>query len=452
MKLVYIFYFIIIIHSISSSSISYDKYEEKIIYFPIKLNFNAYFIDIYIGEPEQKLLLALDQELQVTWTDTIHYKQISSSTSKEINKTKISFRKLNLFGNTISDQISFKNVLVMDYNLNNTLNVSMNDFWFVVIENSRGYDSRVGGIGLSYKFAYEEYSLIHHLKKNNFINFLSYGFIPSSLLINNENDNITSLYKDGLIFFGGIPKKYIINKYRYNCKITEKYNFWSCNLPYILFGEILYDSTANNILFYENNNYAYFNGAERRILAPEDFMLFLKHNYFRDEINNRICKYYMYGMNYVFECACDIKNNLPNISFIFDNYQYKFTPRELFAYYGNGNCLFLIQGNHLRKNNFILGVPFLNKFISNFDYETKYITFYSEKQIDKIDLEKFFRKKGNNKYIYGIIIIIVMFGIIMYVRKKKRDRKYKNDLLIEKNKGANKIKKMNKEEEGLELK
>ena len=457
MKLDYIFYYIIIILLTLSSSISNDKYIEKIIYFPIKLNFNAYFIDIYIGNPYQKLLLALDQELQVTWADTIHYNQLLSQTLREINKTKLSFRHVNLYGNTISDQITFINTLDnfdSDFNINNAKNISIDDFWFVVIEQSRGYDSRVGGIGLAYKFVYEEYSLIHYLKKNNYINFLSYGFIPPSLIINknNQNNNNTSLYKDGLIFFGGLPKNYILNKYRYNCKLTEKYNFWSCNLPYILFGKINSSSNANNTLFYENNNYAYFNGAERRILAPEDFMLFLKHNYFENEINNRICTYYLYGFNPVFECICDVKNTFPNITFIFDNYQYKFTSEELFSYYGNGNCLFLIQGNHLRKNNFIFGVPFLNKFISNFDYETKYITFYSEKQIEKINLDKFLGKKRNNIYIIGILIIIVFVGVLMYIRKKRRDRQYKKNLLIVKNKGKNKIKKMNDEEDGFELK
>ena len=111
MKIDYIFYYIIIILLTLSSSISNDKYIEKIIYFPIKLNFNAYFIDIYIGNPYQKLLLALDQELQVTWADTIHYNRLLSQTLREINKTKLSFRHVNLYGNTISDQITFINTL-----------------------------------------------------------------------------------------------------------------------------------------------------------------------------------------------------------------------------------------------------------------------------------------------------------------------------------------------------
>ena len=442
------YYFDLITISLFLSFPLSDKYKEAIVYIPITLNFNAYFSNIYIGDPPQKLLLPLDQELQITWADTIHYKKEDSFSSKEINKTKISFRKVNLFGNTISDKIYFIND---DIDTNCSNNITINDFWFVVVGNSRGYDSRVGGIGLSFIFSYEEYSLIHHLKKNNLINYLSYGFIPPQLIINNNlNDSNTSfINKEGFIFFGGLPKNYIINKYRYNCKITGKYNFWSCDLPYILFGEITYYSNPNNTLFFENNNYAYFNGAERRILAPEDFMLFLKHNYFKNEIINGTCKYYLYGMNYVFECLCNIINIFPNISFIFDNYQYKFTSDELFDYYGGGNCLFVIQGNHLRKNNFVFGTPFLNKFISNFDYETKYITFYSENKISEIDLDKFFKKREFNKYIIGIFIFISIFGLLSYIRKVIINRKFKKDLLLIKNKKKNK--KMSHEDKGYEL-
>ena len=225
-----------------------------------------------------------------------------------------------------------------------------------------------------------------------------------------------------------MPKKYIANRYRYNCKVTNKYNFWSCELPYIFIGDISYDNNANN-LYFENKNYAYFNGAERRILAPEDFMTFLKFNYFKNEITNGTCKYYLYGMNYVFECICIIKNTFRNISFIFNDYQYKFTPDDLF------------------------GTPFLNKFISNFDYETKYITFYSEKQIEGINLYKFFYWKKIKRYIIGIIFVVIIVGIILYIRRRIRIKKHKKELLLEiKSKGKNKIKKMNEEEEGYELK
>ena len=230
------FFFVLFINIISFNlSIEEEKYKEKIIYFPIQLSYRAFYANIYIGEPEVKVLLPLDQEMQILWADSGGYRVENSSTSKVINDTEISFRYNRFYGKTISDKICLRNNIDINTNeiVNDTKNIILDDFWFIKVGYIRGYDNRVGGIGLAYKFADERYSLIHQLKEKNIISHLSYGFIPS-LLINtyeqseNEKINETSFNnknKDGIVFFGGIPKNYIFNKYRYNCKLTEKYNF-----------------------------------------------------------------------------------------------------------------------------------------------------------------------------------------------------------------------------------
>ena len=459
MKLNFIFILILYLFSLILSN--EEKYKEKIIYFPIELNFNAFYANIYIGEPEKKILLPLDQEFQILWADSGGYHSENSITSKKINETKISFRYHNFYGSTISDKICLKNNIDINNNeiLNITTNISLDNFWFITVGNIRGFDSRVGGIGLAYKFEDEKYSLIHELKKKNHISHLNYGFIPASLIntyYNDENTNINDANlenknKNGLVFFGGIPKNYINNKYRYNCRLTEKYNFWSCELPYVFIGEInKYNNSKNT--YFTNKNYAYFNAAERRILAPKDFISFLKINYFQEHLLNGTCTYYMYGHNHIFECNCALKDKFPNISFIFGNYKYMFTSSELFINYGGELCHFLIQENHLRSNNFLLGSPFLSKFISNFDYETKYISFYTENQLEGINLDELFHPSHivRNLMICGIIILFI--GIVLLIRRKLINRRNKKDLLLKiKSKGKNKIKQMNKEEEGYEL-
>ena len=455
------FFFIFLLDLLTLILSNEGKYIEKIIYFPIELNFNAFYAHIYIGEPEKKILLPLDQEFQILWADSGGYHPEKSLTSKTINETKIHFRYHDFYGRTISDKICLKNNIDINSNeiINTTINISLDNFWFITVGNIKGFDSRVGGIGLAYKFEDEKYSLIHQLKKKNLISHLNYGFIPSSLIntyYNDENMNINETdldnkNKNGIIFFGGVPKNYINNKYRYNCKLTEKYNFWSCELPYVFIGEINKYNNSKNIYF-TNKNYAYFNAAERRILAPKDFISFLKINYFQEELLNRTCTYSMYGHNHIFECNCELKDKFPNISFIFDNYKYTFTSSELFFNYGGGFCQFLIQENHLRFNNFLLGAPFLSKFISNFDYETKYISFYSENQLEGINLKELFHPSHlmRNLLILGIILIFI--GIVFLIRRKIKNRKIKKDLLLKiKSKGKNKIKQMNKEEEGFEM-
>ena len=438
-----------------------EKYKEKIIYFPIVSNFNAFYANIFIGEPEKKVLLPLDQEMQILWADSGGYHPENSVTSKTISETKISFRYHSFYGKTISDKICLKNNIDINTNeiSNTTKNISLDNFWFITVGNIRGFDSRVGGIGLAYKFEDEKYSLIHQLKNKSLISHLNYGFIPSTLINTYNNDEIMNINetnldnknKNGIIFFGGVPKNYINDKYRYNCKLTEKYNFWSCELSYVFIGEINKYNNSKNIYF-TNKNYAYFNAADRRILAPKDFMSFLKINYFIEELLNRTCTYSMYGHNHIFECNCNIIDKFPNITFIFDNYKYIFTSSELFLNYGGGFCQFLIQENHLRSNNFLLGSPFLSKFISNFDYETKYISFYSENQLEGINLNELFHPSHliRNLMILGIIIIFIV--IVCLIRRKIKNRQNKKDLLLKiKSKGKSKIKNMNKEEEGYEM-
>jgi hypothetical protein len=53
------FYVIFLVNNIILliTSIEEEKYEEKIVYFPIELNWRGFYANIYIGEPEVKILL-----------------------------------------------------------------------------------------------------------------------------------------------------------------------------------------------------------------------------------------------------------------------------------------------------------------------------------------------------------------------------------------------------------
>ena len=74
-------------------------------------------------------------------------------------------------------------------------------------------------------------------------------------------------------------------------------------------------------------------------------------------------------------------------------------------------------------------------------------------KLNEINLNKLFCRKKTKKYILGIILFLIIIGILLFIRRKIKLREYKKDLLLEiKSKGKNKIKKMNNEEKGYELK
>ena len=80
---------ILILNFLSLILTKEEKYKEKIIYFPIESNFNAFYANIFIGEPEKKVLLPLDQEMQILWADSGGYYPENSVTSKQLTKQKL---------------------------------------------------------------------------------------------------------------------------------------------------------------------------------------------------------------------------------------------------------------------------------------------------------------------------------------------------------------------------
>ncbi len=391
----FLFIFILSIINIISS---------KLFYIPFTEISGSYYMNLTIGTPYQNQLKAIDQELAITWTDNYFYNPNNSSSSKELSEVTLSFRKINLYGNLYSDIITFINE---EYKP-----IILNDFNFAVIKNTKGYDSRVGGFGFAYKFSDLKYSIIHFLYDKNLISKRAFGIIPNNNLKNNY----------GKFFFGGLPNQLINNLFKSYCKITNKYNFWSCEMSYVFFGEI---SEKYENKFYQNNDYSYFNSAEHRILVPIKFMEYLKENYFVEYLKNKSCEYILYGMNFRFECKCDIIKNFEKLTFIFDSFQFTFNYSQLFQEYGGGICNSIIYSNHLRNNNFIFGTPFLKNFYSEFSYDDKIVYFYSNKKFESIEWDKIFPWRKTIRYAFYLIFILFTILSIFYMKNKIKKKKRK---------------------------
>ena len=383
--------------------------EEKFIKYPFKTNFGGYYMELFIGNPTQKIYHGIDQGLTVTWTDYSMYSPDKSSTKHIIkDDTQLKFQNMRLYGKEITDDIIFLN--------DNKKDIIMNSFPFFLISNSRGYNSRVGGIGLAYKFTDTKYSLVHQLKQHNLISSLSFSLIPP-----NQNEN------NGTIYFGPIPLELTYNKKLSSCSIVGRYANWACDLSYIFFGEISY--VYDNVYF-NNKDYAYFQSAEKRILAPGKFMKYLNSTVFKEHIQNKKCFYEMYGMNFQFQCNCDIGYSLPDFNFVFDSISYTFTAKDLFEINHGDVCNFLIVSNHIRDNNWIFGTSFLKHYITKFDYEDKSVNFYysSDKKVEAVDLDAIFPWKRILRYIGYFALVLVSLSIVVYVimrLKAKKKRKMK---------------------------
>ena len=341
--------------------ILYNKIKtSNIVIIPLKEEYNVLNVEMTIGTPPQIFKHSIEQYLTTIWTSENFY-NIHQSTSFKIIKEnqKMNFQMYTIFGQLVEETFAFTTV-----ELNNTENkgktIILNNIPFVNTFNIRGFNSRVGGIGLAYKFHDIKYSFIHILYERKYIDYLSYSFIPSRFID----------YSSPLLLLGKLPNDLTKNLNKVICKVNKKYYGWSCIL----------NSLKINNHYYENNYYAYFQYSDHRILAPDDYMDFLNKYIFKEYIDKNICFYELYGMNHRFNCQCKIRETFPNIIFIFDGNKLELGGKELFFEEDN-NCLFIIWDNHIRRNNWVFGHSFMNKFLMEFDYNSNEIYFYSKKKI-----------------------------------------------------------------------
>ena len=124
-----------------------------------------------------------------------------------------------------------------------------------------------------------------------------------------------------------------------------------------------------------------------------------------------------FGFVFSIECDCEIVKSLPGLEFTFDDkiFIIKF---EYFFSQNKDKCFLDITHDFIFANEFVFGTVFLNLFITNFDYDNKAISFYSDdviiKDINENNLTKYFL------HILTILIFFVMVTLILdfYLSRK----------------------------------
>jgi hypothetical protein len=165
---------------------------------------------------------------------------------------------------------------------------------------------------------------------------------------------------------------------------------------------------------------------------------------------------YEIGAFYYYVCDGDINiNNFPTLYFKSKNLQYIFqlTKDDIFIKVKN-KIYFLIIFEFSRTNTWVLGKPFLNKYLFSYNYDAKTISFYNENLLEESENNNNNNDNNNNKKYIILFIIIVLSLIalvlgfiigryIYYKRKNKRalelDESLNNNYIDEE--GKNKEKK-----------
>lgn len=245
-------------------------------------------------------------------------------------------------------------------------------------------------IGLSYKYDDERFSLVHSLKQEHIISHLSFSF----------NRVFSSTSSKPQMYFGGIPQT-VKNKYKYKAsfKVNESHKEWGINLINVRIGNESFN------IDYNNTFYSYLNTKDSIIKAPLSFMKFLNESIFNELYKQRKCSY-RYGRTHSIDCFMREIDTFPTITFHFEGYFFSFNIYSLFNVIERGEFgLFLIQSNEYNDYQWVFGNMLFENYLTEFDYETNLITFYSS-----------FPFKRDNNVVYTILMvnIIILFGMNIY--------------------------------------
>lgn len=345
---------------------------KKILKLPLIRNYGTYDIEISINNKPFKYF-ELNMLAEYIWINkffTNEDEEVIYSPNKE---------EMILFNTKVEAK---KDSPSLTFNIKDNITVNSFPLYYIVEYSNNFYDT----LPLAFKFSNESYSLIHFLKKNNYIDNKGFGII-----YNKDNISEASLY------LGGFPNEFSEGK-SLTVKVNESFSSW---------GFTLYKIKISSYI-YKVEQYSFFQTKEPKILVPIEFYNFLRKNILNEYIMDEYC-YYVNSVNgEQFVCICSQIEDFPNITFIFNNIQFSFTKNDLFSSLSD-RCVFNIVLNH--SNDWVLGITFLSKYHTYFDYDTKSIIFYHKLIV---------KTKKTQLFYTTINIIILSLTTILLIIKVKR--------------------------------
>ena len=378
------------------------------------LFYNYLYINIDVGIPKQdniKLVLKQSKYSFYLYSSksfsNVSYNSKSSTKYKELLDENFDLTSSNCLNGIFS-----KDTFFVD-------NQRIDNLTFILCTKSRDEEYKLfdGEIGLN--LAYESppnTNFIEALKINEIIN----NYIYSIVYVNDE---------EGFLLIGEYPHKInLINN------IYDKYSVFKEENLFWVHSEISKNNYYYNLLF---DKISYGSGEiyqaqrEGRISIDFNYILSTPQYYklFKD-IFGRKCGPFNFGNDLQgFRCSKDINKELtPEIKFYNKELNTTFILDYNDLYMEKDNYLYFLVVNYFdyEPGYWILGKPFLKKYLFLFDSDNKMIGFY--KYSDKIDnntssnkISSYYVSIFMNIFL-GIIVIILIFIFYHYVMKKRRIR------------------------------
>ena len=310
----------------------------------------------------------------------------------------------------IKNSLCKKGALIKD-NIYLSQNIFLNNISFILCNQYYNDENLIidGQLGLG--LGYEDYSydtnFIRQIKNKNIINNYIYSIIYES------NDT-------GFLLLGEYP--HILNKENLNLNWfhavkNEKKQKWCINFDKISYSNSdLFQIQREGVISIEN----------KFIISPYQYFNLIK------DIFGKKCHNYEFEYNYQFlSCDKDInKEFIPEIKFFNKELDMIFILDYNDLFYDTENSLHFLVATYadIDEGYWILGKPFLKKYLFIYNTDTKMIGVYNNnnKNIDNNNNNKIKNNKNNfNTSIFlnillGIIIIILIFVLYhCYINKRR---------------------------------
>lgn len=340
----------------------------KILSIPLINKDDNYSINFLLGN--SNITTKIDFKISYVLIAAESYDSTASNTSVCIKNQKI-ITHLGLFYN-----IEYQDILFFPTVEPITIN------FYIQEKNAKKISEPSFGLGLNKSS--NDQMFIYQLKKKGLIDKASFTISPN---INN-----------GTIYFGEVPKEIINTKKFYGqCISNVGTSEWSCGVSQIKIGKFIYNT--------KNQLKSFFRITQRTSTIPYDVLKMIKNNYLEKKIKEKKCnEHKIYGFPSTIFCDCNWLKNLPDMEIFYENFTITI---NLVAFFRKNKekCKLEMGIDNLGRDDLVLGLNFLNLFITHFDYENKSISFYTD-----------IVKAQNLKYLWKInffiIIIILILGIL----------------------------------------
>lgn len=305
---------------------------------------------------------------------------------------------------------------------------------------------------LDFKSNLKETYFIHELIENGYADEYTFSIFYDEKYSLFDDKNDTNY---GKIIIGESPHVFSPEKYNKEDLVSYKASDWAILMNSVKFNSSKGDYVKTKIDMQISINSGFIKGTESYRLKIEEI-------FFNELIKKNLCIVEVMRENiyltdfFVFSCennyeVDDYIKSFPSLYFeLPNNLEFIFTYKDLFKLFDDRlyfMIIFKIEAILAFSPKWVVGEPFLRKYLALFNYNTREISFYRNQVelTNKISLKKlsydfslFKKLKIIGGIIFGLIIIVVLFLIYRkYLKSKKINAaELEND---EKNENKNEV-------------